>query len=317
MSPPPASSTTVEGLLRLVGSAERLATIAPDLAVTSGVPSVALPVRSGPTSQGPHAATADWVGPEGVSTLPSCTEPAPCAALVAAVAALRSRDLPAVFVYAFDEPWAIGERLRRRIAGLTGREYRLVEDIWAWHVAPGSGGWPPHRGIADALLEREAPEILNVWVALSDVTADRACMHAVPLDDDPGYPAALARVDAPLESVRALPVRAGDALVWNANMLHWGGRCASRAAGPRVSCSFTLCRADAAERFPRLTLLGALDTLDLATRMDVVARMVLLYGDADRGNVPAVVAEWAKLTHELASRFGRGFEAPGGHRKAP
>ena len=39
--------------------------------------------------------------------------------------------------------------------------------------------------------------------------------------------------------------------------------------------------------------------------MDAVARMILLYGDADRGEVRGVVREWASLTHELASRFGQ------------
>ena len=306
-------STSVESLLRLVGSAEGLASIAADLEVTAGV----LSGGSSGDESGADANASAWLAPEGFSVLASLAERARCAALIAAVDALAERHLPAVFVYAFDEPWVIGERIRRRISALSGHDYRLVEDIWAWRIPPGSGGWPPHRGIADVLLDREAPEILNVWVALSDVTADRACMHAVPLDDDPGYPEALARVDAPLESVRALPVAAGDALVWNANVLHWGGRCAPRAAGARVSCSFTLCRADAADRFPGLALLGPLEILDLMARLDVVARMVLLYGDAERGDVSATVRQWANLTHELAARFGGGSEGPAGLRKAP
>jgi hypothetical protein len=224
---------------------------------------------------------------------------------VGATEALRARGLPAAFVYAFDEPWAIGERVRGRVSTLLGHDYRLAEDVWAWHIPPGSGrGWPPHRGVAGDRLDRAAPEVINVWVALTDVSSDRACMHAVPLDDDPGYPDALAQLTAPLECVRALPVPAGAALFWNANILHWGGRCAATAAGPRVSCSFTLCRADSLARFPELVPLPPLAHLDLAARMDAVARMILVYGGADRGDVDGVVREWAALTHELASRFG-------------
>ena len=244
-----------------------------------------------------------WLARDGVAPLREAADAAVCAALVRGIEALRKRDLPAAFIYAFDEPWTIGERVRLRIAALVGSDYRLVEDVWAWHVPPGTGGWPPHRGIADVRLDREAPEVLNVWVALSEVTTDRACIHAVPLDEDPGYPDALERLDAPLASVRALPVNAGDALFWNANTLHWGGRCAPRAEGPRVSCSFTLCRADAVDRFAELRLLPPLETFDHAARMDAVARMILLYGDG-QPDVTNVVREWATLTHELTARFG-------------
>ena len=289
-------------LLRLFASPARVAEIAPDLGLNAGI-SAGDPAASA-------AATDDqergWLVREGLGCLRGAADPGTADALVRGIEALHARGLAAPFVYAFDDAWALGEHLRARISRLVGREYRLVEDVWAWRIEPGTGrGWPAHRGIADVRLDRDAPEAINVWVALTDVTADRACMHAVPLEDDPGYPEALDRVDAPLTSVRALPVRAGDALFWNANVLHWGGRCAARAAGPRVSCSFTLCRNDAATRFPDMTLLPPLASFDLAARMDVLARMVLLYGTEERGEVSGVVREWASLTHALATRFGR------------
>lgn len=109
-----------------------------------------------------------------------------------------------------------------------------------------------------------------------------------------------------------MPVDAGDALFWNANVLHWGGRCSPSAAGARASCSFTLLRADAAARFPAMKQLRSLERLDPQARMDLLARMVLVYGDAERGDVAQVVREWAGLTHALATRF----PAPG-ERKGP
>jgi hypothetical protein len=297
---------TVESLVRLFGSAAELAEIGPDLSISAGVPIAERASPAGRRKDDPAAAKRrGGLAEEGFAGLGSIAAPATSAALVRAIDALRARDLPAVFAYAFDEAWAIGEEVRARVSATIGREYRLVEDVWAWRIPTGTAGWPPHRGIAHALLDRDAPEIVNAWVALSDVTADRACMHAVPLDDDPGYPTDLARVDAPLVSVRALPVSAGDTLFWNANVLHWGGRCAASAPGARVSCSFTLCRADAAPAFADLTLLAPLDALDLGARMDVLARMILLYGGAERGDVQQLVREWANLTHALASRFGR------------
>lgn len=286
-----------------------MAEIGPDLVVIGSVPTGRPCASERASERAPEVDVVDerlWLRREGFAVVERIAEPVLCAALVRAVEALRARELPAPFVYAFDEVWSIGQTLQERISAVVGHDYRLVEDIWAWHIVPGSGrGWPAHRGIAYERFDRDAPEIINTWVALTDVTADRACMHAVPLDDDPGYPDALDELDAPLASVRALPVAAGDALFWNANVLHWGGRCSARAAGPRVSCSFTLCRADAAARFPDLKLLRPLAELDLTARMDALARMVLVYGGADRGDVSDVVQEWAALTHALATRFAR------------
>lgn len=303
-----AGAMAVEELLRLVASPAKMLEIAPAEALSPSL-------RSGPARPplGDGAAVRSRLHREGLGLEPGVASREVCAGLVAAVAALHARDLPATFVYAFDRPWLIGAQACASVTALLDREYTLVEDVWAWHVPPGSAGWPAHRGVSHALLDRDAPEVLNVWVALSDVAVDQACMHAVPLAEDPGYPAALESLDVPAASTRALPVGAGDALFWNANVLHWGGQCARDAAGPRVSCSFTLCRTDALDRFPELRPLPALTELDLAARMDVLARMVLLYGGVERGDVRGVVREWASITHALAARFG----GPASERKAP
>lgn len=292
-----AGATTVESLLKLVASPAKMREIAPGLTIRGAVAPPASPTP--PAERPAHAALLA----EGLGRLGAVASIDLCARLVSAIEALHALELPAAFVYAFDEAWALGERVRERIASLVGQDYALVEDVWAWLIRPGSAGWPAHRGISRVVLGREAPEVINVWIALTDVTPERACMHAVPLVDDPGYPASLERIEAPPAEARPLPAPAGDALFWNANVLHWGGRCAVQAAGPRVSCSFTLCRADATARFPELKLLRPLTGFDLAARMDALARMVLVYGDADRGDVRAVVREWAAVTHALATRF--------------
>lgn len=302
----PAAGITVETLLRLVASRAAIAEMAPDLALTGSAPSVSAGEGEHGTERAPEAAPErTWLGREGFAGLSAIAEPERCAALVRAVEALRARELPATFVYAFDDVWTLGERARERVSAIVGQDYRLADDVWAWQILPGGGrGWPAHRGVSHVRLDRDAPEIINVWVALTDVTAERACMHAIPLDEDPAYPGALDSVDAPLASARAMPAAAGDALFWNANVLHWGGACSARAIGPRVSCSFTLLRADAIARFAEVSLLPPLENLDLTARMDAVARMILLYGGADRGDVSPVVREWAAVTDALASRFG-------------
>ena len=301
-----AGASSVQELLELVASPAKLLEMAPGATISPSP-------RPGPaplSSMGDCAAARSALRLDGLGVDAGVASGEICQILLAAIEALHGRGLPATFVYAFDEPWNIGARLRDAISAMLGHEYTLVEDVWAWLVAPGSAGWPAHRGVSHVLLDRDGPEVLNVWVALTDVTADRACMHAVPLADDPAYPGALETLDLPTSSTRAMPVRAGDALFWNANVLHWGGHCALDAAGPRASCSFTLCRTDSLDQFPELRPLPALSELDLAARMDVLARMVLLYGGADRGDVRGVVREWAGITHALASRFGSERKAP-------
>jgi hypothetical protein len=295
----PLVSRPVQELLRLLSSPSELRQIAPELNLEGAPRAVdATPPGLVPADESER----DWLIRDGFAALAGVLAEPAALALAAAIDALRARELPAAFLYAFDETWALGELVRARISALTGHTYTLVEDVWAWRIAPGEGGWPPHRGIGHARLDRRAPEILNVWIALREATADRACMHAIPLDEDPGYPDELARVDGPLTAVRALPVHAGDALFWNANLLHWGGRCAARAAGPRVSCSFSLCRSDAAARFPDLAVLPPGRGLELVKRADLLARMILLYG-AGQPDVSDVVREWAAITHGLATRF--------------
>lgn len=298
---------SLEGVVALLGSTQALSSVAPDLHV-GGAPSS---VMRAPPREEPDERRS--VERHGFGALRGAVDERACAALTRGIIALRERSLPATFVYAFDEPWILGEHVRQRVSDLLGHDYRLVEDVWAWHVPPGAGGWPPHRGIYDVHLERAAPEIINTWIALSDAPADRACMHVVPLDEDPNHPSALERLDAPLSAVRAMPAACGDLLLWNANVLHWGGRCAEQAAGPRVSCSFTLCRSDAVDRFGTRAMLGSLAQLDLHARLEIVADMVATYG-ATAADVSDAVRQWAALTLALRSRFGR---EGSGLRKAP
>jgi hypothetical protein len=241
---------------------------------------------------GPDDAGArEGIGRDGFGTLEAAVSAGTCEQLGLAIDRLVSLGLPAMFVYLFADPWAAGDAIGERVSKALGRRYELVEDVWAWRVAPGIGrGWPPHRGIPTPVLVRDAPELLNVWVALSDVEADRACMHFVPLDADPAYPIALEGVSAPAEAARAAPLAAGDALVFNANILHWGGHCSPDAKGPRRSCSFTFAREDALEK---LAVRIAAPADDLGARLDAVARQVVTYGKG-QPDVSDAALTWAE-----------------------
>jgi hypothetical protein len=209
-------------------------------------------------------------------------EPSIATVLGAALEKLHDARIPLTTLYAFDESWSVGERLRHRVEMMFGsranRAYALVDDVWAFRVSPGQSGWPPHRGVY-SLLDPKTPEYLNAWIALSDVEVDRSCMHFVPLNEDPAYRARNLDDIANVNNAVAVPLKRGEVLVWNANILHWGGACAVDARGPRLSMTFTLCREDASERSElgeaRLVEKSLLE--DPWCRLDSVARQILTY----------------------------------------
>lgn len=249
---------------------------------------------------------------DGYAVLRAVAGPVTIGALRDAIARIGASGLPFVFVCAFDELWTLGESLAARVSKVLGHPYELLADAWAWAIPPGRHGWPPHRGGDATPLTRDAPEVLTVWVALTDAPADRACMHVIPLDDDPNYPAHLERLDAPLSAVRALPVAAGTALVWNANILHWGGSSSPRAPGPRISCSFSLGRSDTPSRHGVPTL-RAPSKLDVFARLDVIASQIQTYGPGQPDVTPDIL-EWARATCSLRAAIDH-FDARIGSRK--
>ena len=255
-------------------------------------------------------ASRGWLEMEGV------TDDGERDALVVAIEQLVRAGLPGVSVYAFPGPWRVGVRVRDAVSRLLAEPYALVEDAWAFLVRPGRSGWAPHRGIDSSVLDRERPEYLNVWIALSDAGIERSCMHFVPLDRDPAYPAALAASDEaqlrhrhPADAITPAPVGAGTGLVWNANALHWGGPCEPHASGPRLSVTFSLCRIDALSR-PELGGVRVIEPEALSAweRIDVVARQIAIYG-AGQDDVSEEVRRWAEMTAELSDRFGADREA--------
>lgn len=233
---------------------------------------------------------------EGYGQLDHVETPERCTAIRRTIDGVLDAGLPAVFAYVVDPLWTLGERIRAALSVLLDHRYRLIADVWAWRIDRGERGWPPHRGWAHAILDRRAPELVNVWVALSDVTADQSCVHVVPLTADTSYPRELQSTAGRLECVLALPVPSGAALFWNANTLHWGGPCTRRARGPRYSCSFSLVRADAVD------LIGCpvveIDALDEHARVDLVASQIVTYGEGKPDVTPEVL-DWARATTAL------------------
>ncbi len=237
---------------------------------------------------------------------PAVLGPSGARTLADAIDALVDAGLPPIFLYVYDEAWAVLPALLARAQPILGPTDVLV-DLWAWRVPPGKRGWTPHRG--SVVLERTGdgrPALLNAWIALRDVSPSEACIHLVPKGDDPFYPTELDRPpsevpDDVLARAVALPTVAGEALAWDANVLHWGGESATTAE-PRRSYSFTL-RARRGEGSPEALPLEAMTFRD---RLDAIATSIVTYAGIE--DIAPSILRWARATSALRSlsRAGAG-----------
>jgi hypothetical protein len=243
------------------------------------------PVNWSAASPGDHAREQLWR--EGWVDLPRVVPPESVGRLAAGIQCLHDADIPTPFIFVFDEPWKIAMALSPALGALLSAETRVLPDVWAWFVpaTAGAHGWAPHRGVTvDVRNEHGAPGLVNVWVALSDVTESSACIHVVPLPQDEHYPDALDRIDVHPGTEVALPISAGGVLVWNANVLHSGGAMKAGAAA-RLSLSFSFASGGHEP-------LGSVPP-PFATRVDLVADMVVTYCDVAGLEGPWL--EWARL----------------------
>ncbi|HXC54006.1 MAG TPA: phytanoyl-CoA dioxygenase family protein [Rhizomicrobium sp.] len=203
------------------------------------------------------------------------------AAMAAAVRAVSAAGLLPVFAFVFDEFWLPFRKLRLWYAGLLG-DYAFMPDFWAWNLEPRRGdvGWPPHRDKGHyALAADGTPKALTTWIALSRAEPLNGCMYIVPASCDPVYGTPSDNeIRFDLQSVRALPAAAGDVLMWNQSVLHWGGRTAPRATESRVSIAFEFQRADIA---PYNKVVLKPDVLPgFEARLALIAQQILQYPHA-------------------------------------
>jgi len=197
--------------------------------------------------------------------------------------------LPAVFAYVYDQTWTL---LRPLLAHVTDRigPCAPLDDGWAWHMPPGDGvGWPGHRGSYLPGSEGGAQQVVNTWLALTDVTERHSTIALVPTSADPHFPDSLdCHPDEDLG--RLVTAQTGEAIYWDARVFHWGSRGFADVNGPRISTSFTIASDDfrpTARRIP-----PQLPGLDF--RLQLIAGWVGTYAHLDNQISPPIV-EWARL----------------------
>ncbi len=217
------------------------------------------------------------------------------------IEALHAASIPLLFAYLDDAFWTPGLALAQLCTARFRRPFVLLDDGWAFRVEGGAAGWPAHRGIWEEVRGDDgAPSVLNAWIALCDVPESASRMWVVPFSDDPAYPGDLADVSA-VEGAVSLPTGQGDAAIWNANLLHWGGR-AHPSAPVRVSHTFTVAAEGSA--FARTFGVAPVADFPFRARLDFVARQFARYASHDK-TIPSRVLDWARATVALAKLSSR------------
>lgn len=210
-------------------------------------------------------------------------EPALTRRMATAVERLRASDWPAVFVFLYDEFWALPRsgHLPSLLRNAVGPACRQSPNVWLHYVdaTEEAAGWAPHRDHSDG-------HRVTVWVPLTPARVEDGCMHVLPRHLVPPHLAGswdqrdtLSRDDVLrlLHAARALPADAGSVVCWHADLLHWGGYRVSRDA-PRIAFSmeFQAAPDGSTERgMPTMPLSGAPPSF--AQRLRLVSEMVLLY----------------------------------------
>ena len=162
---------------------------------------------------------------------------------------LVQESWPAIYSLVYDDFWNYFADLNPLISQILGEEYRMLPDLWVWHIDPakGASGWPPHRDrYINTLRDDGMPQCITIWAPLSDATPLNGCMSIVPAHLDSDYRNFSKDLVAKpeLQTIRALPAPAGSILLWNHRLLHWGGASSKRAAEPRISLAFEFQRGD-------------------------------------------------------------------------
>ncbi|HLH95162.1 MAG TPA: phytanoyl-CoA dioxygenase family protein [Xanthobacteraceae bacterium] len=188
--------------------------------------------------------------------------------MAAAVRALSAAGLSPLFAFVYDEFWNPFFRLHRIHSAFLGDTYCLLPEFSVLNIEPGGAGWRPHRDRGrHTLFEDGAPKSLTTWISLTPATPLDGCIYVVPAQHDPTYGTAEeSEMRFEFQSIRALPTRAGDFLIWNQALLHWGGKTSPQVSESRVSIALQFQRAD----------LGHNEALDPLRSLPLEARVLLI-----------------------------------------
>lgn len=148
-----------------------------------------------------------------------------------------------IFALVYDQPWeALGHSLPY-IRAAMGSGCRAVPMPFVNYVPPGDAGFAPHRDRKFAPIADDGmPNIMTVWTAVTEASTKRGCLAVLPTRFDPCFPDQLDQIKvSDARNIRALPVQAGDSVIFNQAIVHMGTR--NVTDKPRVAFAIEIERA--------------------------------------------------------------------------
>lgn len=226
--------------------------------------------------------------------------------LFAGIKQLHAHGIPPVFVFVYDDAWALFDCLASFLGKVLGPEYRVLPAFWAWYVEPTdqTAGWRPHRDRPNSLDPDNTPQSITVWLPLSHATPLNGCMYVLPAHLDANFAPRAWQQEIRLEgetlqNIRALPAAPGSLLAWNQALLHWGGRASRLGREPRCSLSMEFQRGDRPALQKGLIAPG--ESLSFTRRLGLIGHLMRQYENFSRLRAPeirllATGLEWKYFT---------------------
>lgn len=202
------------------------------------------------------------------------------ASLAALVDRLNILGLPPVVLFYTDFAWLIFYSLNDLLTDALGDDFMFLPDFWAWHVDPqkGQAGWTPHRDRSkNALFADGSIKSVTCWIPLTEADPLNGCMYIVPKQHDLSYGVEGAKINLKngLPSIRALPAKPGDVLVWCQEVLHWGAQSSEFSKKPRMSIAL---EAQSGKADPlNLPLINPNELLSETSRLKLIGKQMLQY----------------------------------------
>lgn len=222
---------------------------------------------------------------------------------------VKKAGFPPVFALVYDVFWQAFACFNSTLSGILGGNWLLIPNFWFYYIdnTDESKGFEPHTDSSDPFINDYLskarlnlfdpdgiPQIITIWVAVTDANPINSCIYIVPINRDPGY-ADVTRHLFPikrdikgvdtngdfqremkfdLQDVRAIPIQAGTLSCWNPYVIHWGSRSSKFAQQPRISIA-TYCQRD---NIPLIDDMG----ISLSSEIDFKTRVNVIYRGMDR-----------------------------------
>ena len=192
---------------------------------------------------------------EGYFQTPKMLPPDMYKQMRACIETVKNAGFPAMFALVYDVFYEAFNYFDPIMTHLLGKEYTLIPNFWVYYIetSDDSKGFEPHRDgeYVDTIGADGKPNVLTLWITVTDATPLNSCMYLVPANRDPEYKTAIHNLKVGgskfrLEDVRAVPIEAGALSAWDQYLYHWGSRSSHRAPEPRVSYALYCQRGDIA-----------------------------------------------------------------------